>query len=146
MDYQVGDAGRIIVAKFEDGDEILRALADIAVRENVRAAVFYLVGGVKEGRIVVGPQKDTLPPIPVWRELKESHETVGIGTIFWHGTEPRIHLHGVYGKHDKVAMGCLRERADTFIVMEAIIIEIRGIDAVREVDPASQMMLLKLMK
>lgn len=41
-------------------------------------------------------------------------------------------------------MGCLREAADTFIVMEAIIMEIKGVNAVRDLDPVSGMVLLNL--
>jgi uncharacterized protein len=144
MKYQVGETGRVVVARFEDGDEIIQGLTDIAKKEDIRAAMFYLVGGIKEGKIVVGPEKDVLPPTPVWKALNESHESAGVGTIFWHGNEPRIHFHGVYGKHDMIKTGCLREIAKTFIVMEAVIIEIKGINAIRDLDPASQMVLLKM--
>jgi predicted DNA-binding protein with PD1-like motif len=144
MKYQTGEVGRIIVARFEDGDSIIENIIGIAKKESIRAGVFYLLGGMKNAKIVVGPEKDELPPVPVWREMKESHEMVGIGTIFWHEEEPKIHFHGAYGKHDKVRAGCLRETADTFIVLECIILEMKGIDAVRKLDPASGMVLLNL--
>lgn len=144
MRYQVGEPGRVIVARFEDGDDIFDGLKSIARKENVRAAVFYLVGGIREGKIVVGPETDTLPPTPVWKTIDESHESAGVGTIFWYRDEPRIHFHGVYGKHDTVKTGCLRELAKTFIVMEAIILEVKGVNAVRDLDPSSQMVLLKM--
>jgi uncharacterized protein len=145
MKYQTGGIGKVIVARFENGDDVLLGLSDIAVKEEIKAAVFYLVGGLKEGKIVVGPEKDLLPPVPVWRKIKESHELVGIGTIFRQGDEPKIHFHGAYGKHDNVRMGCLRDEAKTFLVMEAIILEITGINAVRDLDPESGMVLLKLL-
>jgi predicted DNA-binding protein with PD1-like motif len=144
MEYQVGEAGRVVVARFENGDEIIQGLTDIAKKEDIRAAMFYLVGGIKEGKFVVGPEKDVLPPTPVWKGLNESHESAGVGTIFWYGNEPRIHFHGVYGKHDMVKTGCLRVFAKTFIVMEAVIMEIKGIHAIRDLDPLSQMVLLKM--
>jgi uncharacterized protein len=144
MKYQIGEVGRVIVVRFEDGDEILEGLTEIARREAVRAGIFYLVGGIKDARIVAGPEEDELPPVPVWRELDESHEALGIGTIFWHEHEPKIHFHGAYGKRDTVKAGCLRESGKTFLVMEAVIVEIKGVNAVRELDPASGMVLLKL--
>jgi predicted DNA-binding protein with PD1-like motif len=144
MKYQTGKSGRIIVAKFDDHDEVLGNLVDIAKKENIRAGIFYLVGGMREGKIVVGPEIDELPPKPVWRELGESHEVLGLGTIFRQEDEPKIHFHGAFGKKDTVKVGCLRERSETFIVLEAIIIEIEGINATREIDPASGMVLLKL--
>ncbi len=144
MKYQVGRAGKIIVGRFEDREDVLENLISIAKKEDIRAGVFYLVGGMREGRIVVGPEKDEMPPKPVWRQLGESHEVVGLGTIFWHKDEPRIHFHGAFGKKDNVSVGCLREQSETFLVLEAIIIEIQGVKAERELDPVSGMTLLKI--
>jgi len=111
---------------------------------NYQVGEIYLIGGIRDGMIVVGPEKDVLPPVPVWRFLDESYETLGIATVFWYKDEPRIHFHGSYGKWDKVKTGCLRDSGRAFIVMEAIIIEIKGINAIRELDPVSGMTLLKL--
>ncbi|MEN8262589.1 MAG: DUF296 domain-containing protein [Nitrospirota bacterium] len=144
MKYQIGKPGRMIVAKFDDHDDVLGNLVDIAKKEDVKAGVFYLVGGMREGKIVVGPETDDLPPKPVWKELGESHEIIGIGTIFWQGDEPKIHFHAAFGKKDMVKVGCLREKSETFLILEAIIIEMEGINATREIDPAIGMPLLKL--
>lgn len=144
MKYQAGGVGRCIVARFEDGDPILDSLVSIAKKEEIRAAIVYLVGGITEATIVVGPDKEELPPNPVWRELTESHEAAAVGTIFWEGNEPKIHIHGSFGKRDTVKVGCLRDKANTFLVLEAIILEITGVKAVRELDPKSNMVLLKL--
>jgi uncharacterized protein len=142
MNYQVGQIGRAFVARFEDGEPILETLIELIKREAVRAGVLYLVGGVTKGKIVVGPEREELPPTPEWRELAESHETLAIGTIFWEGSEPKIHLHGAFGKKDAVRVGCLREQGDTFIILEAIILELTGITATRALDPLSKMVLL----
>lgn len=142
MNYQIGKAGRVFVARFEDGEPILETLSEMIKREDIRAAVVYLLGGVTESRIVVGPEREELPPTPEWRELAESHETLAIGTVFWQGPEPRIHLHGAFGKKDSVKVGCLREQGKTFIILEAIILELNGITATRALDPLSKMVLL----
>lgn len=144
MRYQVGKTGRVIVARFEDREDVLGNLASIAKNESIRAAAFYLVGGMREARIVVGPEKDEMPPVPVWRQLGESHEVTGFGTIFYQGDEPKVHFHGAFGKRDVVKVGCMREKSETFLVLEAVIIEMEGITAVREFDPMSGLTLLKL--
>jgi predicted DNA-binding protein with PD1-like motif len=144
MKYQVGEPGRVIVARFDDGDAVLDGLNDIVRKENIRAGIVYLVGGMKKGGFVVGPETEEMPPVPIWRNLDESHEIVGIGTIFWQGEEPKIHFHGTFAKRDKVMAGCLRRQAETFLVLEAVIMEIKGINAVRELDPAVGLALLKL--
>lgn len=145
MDYQIGKIGRVAVARFENNEELLKNLAEIAKKEDIRAAIFYLIGGMQKGKIVVGPEKDELPPIPMWREIDESHEIFGLGTIFWQDDEPRLHFHGAFGKRDNVRVGCLRENTEVFLVLEAIIIEIEGVKAVRQVDLSSGMSLLRLL-
>jgi predicted DNA-binding protein with PD1-like motif len=144
MKYQVGKTGRVIIARSEDKEDVLKNIVDIAKKENIKGAVFYLIGGIRKGRVVVGPEGEELPPKPIWKELNESHEVLGIGTIFWHEDEPKIHFHGAFGKKDMVKVGCLRETSETFLVLEAVIIEIDGIDARREFDKKSGLTLLKL--
>lgn len=146
MEYQTGKPGRIVVARFSDGDDIIAGLVEIARTENIRAASFSLVGGMKKGRYVVGPETEEMPPVPVWRDLQESHEALAFGTIFWQGDQPRVHLHGAYGKKDSVKAGCLREGSETFLVLEAVVTEILDVCARRELDPASGMVLLALGK
>jgi predicted DNA-binding protein with PD1-like motif len=144
MEYRVGKTARVVLARFEDKEDILENITGIARKENIRSAVLYLIGGIKKGRVVVGPEEEKLPPEPVWREINESSEVVGIGTIFWEGEEPKIHFHGAFGKRDVVRVGCLRGNSETFLVLEAVIIEIEGIEAKRELDPESGLVLLKL--
>lgn len=144
MEYQVGRPGRIIVARFNDGDDVLGGLETIARREELRAACFSMVGGIRKGGYVVGPETEEMPPVPVWRELTESHEATGFGTIFWHGDQPRVHFHGAYAKHDSVRAGCLRRDSEAFLVLEVVITELLGIEAARELDQESGMVLLRL--
>jgi len=144
MKYKKAKIDRVFVVQFDDGDSILENITDIVKKENIRAGIFYLIGGIKSVDIVVGPEKEELPPEPVWRRLVESHETLGIGTIFWHRDEPMIHIHGAYGKKDNTRVGCLRGSAETFIILEGVILELGGIDATRELDPLSGLKLLSL--
>ena len=144
MNYQVGSAGRVVVAKFSDGEDILEGLVKIAGDENIKAAVLWLVGGIKKGRAVVGPEDEELPPKPLWYEVNESHEILATGTIFYEGDTPKVHLHGAFGKRDTVRTACLRGESETFLVLEAIIMEIKGVTARRELDPSVGLPLLKV--
>ena len=144
MDYQIGKPGRIVVVRFSDGEDVLGGIADICRKENIRAACLNMVGGMKGGRFVVGPETEEMPPIPVWRELQESHEAVGFGTVFWDKEQPKVHFHGAYGKRDSVKAGCLREGTEAFLVLEVVITEILDVDIIRELDPVSNMILVKL--
>ena len=144
MKYQIGRPGRIVVARLEDRDDVLGSIISIAKKENLRAGMVSIVGGMREGSIVVGPETETMPPVPVWKQLGESHEVTGFGTIFWQDDEPKVHFHGAFGKKDMVKVGCLRQNSETFLVLEAVIVEIDGVDAKRELDPESGMVLLKV--
>jgi uncharacterized protein len=88
MKYQVGRPGRTVLVLFHDGDDVLEGLADIVRRENIRAASFSLVGGLRRGRFVVGPETEEMPPRPLWREPAESHETLGFGPSSGRGRPP----------------------------------------------------------
>jgi predicted DNA-binding protein with PD1-like motif len=144
MQYQIGRPGRIVVVRFSDGEDVLGGIAGICRSEEIRAACFNVVGGMKSGRYVVGPETEEMPPIPVWRELQESHEAVGFGTVFWDKNQPKVHFHGAYGKWDSVKAGCLREGSEAFLVLEVVITEILDVDVIRELDPASKMILMKM--
>ena len=144
MQYQTGKPGRIVVVRFSDSEDVLGGIAQICRSEDIRAACFNIVGGMKGGRFVVGPETEEMPPIPVWRELQESHEAVGFGTIFWDKEQPKVHFHGAYGKRDSVKAGCLREGSEAFLVLEVVITEILGVDIIRELDPESGMVLMKM--
>lgn len=144
MKYSVGRAGRVVVAKFTDGEDLMAGLHDIAKREKIKAAVIYLLGAVKNGKAVVGPEKDEIPPTPVWKDIVNAHETLAVGTLFWEDDEPRVHLHAAMGKGDAAVVGCLRGECGVFLVAEAVIIEIEGVNAVRRHDPETGLALLEL--
>lgn len=146
MRYKAGKIGRVFVVEFNHDDQIIDNIVNIAKKEDIKAGIFYLIGGIKNADIVVGPEKEELPPEPVWRRLDESHEALGIGTIFCHDNEPKVHFHGAFGKKDNVKVGCLRGCSETLIIMEAIILEIKGVEATREMDPATGLALLKINK
>lgn len=144
MQYQTGKPGRIIVVRFSDGEDVLCGISEICRAEDIRAACFNVVGGMKGGRFVVGPETEEMPPVPVWRELRESHEAVGFGTIFWDKDQPKVHFHGAYGKRDSVKAGCMRDGSEAFLVLEVVITEILDVSIIRELDPASGMVLVKM--
>jgi len=144
MKYRSGSPGRIFIVRFEDEDDVLKGIEQVVVENEVRAAYVVLVGGMKAGDFVVGPEDETMPPKPMWRKLAESHETLAIGTIFWDEEKPRVHLHGAFGKADSVKVGCLRQDSKAFLVLEAIITEIEGVEIRRTLDPGSGMVLLSM--
>lgn len=144
MHYQIGRQGRIFLCRLEDGEDLLKTLIDLSKKEDISSAFFLVLGAMRNGSIVCGPEKDEIPPKPVYETLKESHEVTGSGTIFLKNNEPMVHFHGAFGKGKSSKVGCLRNYGKTFLLLEVIIVEIDGVHAERQFDPKSGMYLLNV--
>lgn len=124
MKYTTGQVGRIVTIRFEDGDPIYKGIETIAQKENIKSAVFWLIGGVKNGGIVVGPSSDAMPPIPMVEYFTDPREIAGIGTLFTDDTnQPSLHIHASIGKGATVLTGCPRKGLDCWLITEAVIME-----------------------
>lgn len=144
MQYDVGRIGRVIVARGYDGENVYAGIEQIAARENIASGVVIVVGGLRRGKVVVGPKNLVGPPEPMFREFDDAREIAGVGTIFSDETGPKLHLHGAIGRGDDVIAGCLRGGANVFCVLEIVIIEMEGLTASRSMDPEYGLKLLAL--
>ena len=131
MDYRSGTVGRVFAVRFDDGDDFLEELNKLIIKENIRNGWFHVIGGLREAGVVTGPQKPVMPPEPVWAELDTVRETLGTGTIFRDGDEPKIHLHAALGHHGDTLTACVRKGTKVYLVLEVFIIETEGINASR---------------
>ncbi|HQC35201.1 MAG TPA: DNA-binding protein, partial [Methanoculleus sp.] len=64
-------------------------------------------------------------------EIFGGWELIGFATIYPGDDGPSIHLHTAAGKGMRSLAGCLRDRAEVYLVIEAIITEFIGITAKR---------------
>ncbi len=132
MQYQQGQTGRIFIAKMDNQDDLLTELKNLAVKENVQSAVFYVIGALEKAKFVSCARECVIPPEQIWREFQDGREIVGIGTVFRNEQkEVLIHLHGAMGKGDLVQMGCLRSNTQVYIIAEVIMLEILGTTALK---------------
>jgi len=143
MDYRQGQMGRIFVVTFAHGDDLLTGLTELATREKVRAAWVQVLGALGQGGLVVGPAKTELPPQPVWQQVSEAWEVLGVGNIFWEEDTPRLHLHGALGRGAGTLTGCLRQDSQVYLVIEALVMEIAGVQVQRRRDPDLGVSLLR---
>lgn len=145
MKYAKGSIGRIFLLKFEDDDIVLDELNKFARHEKLKAATFIFLGALKKGHVVTGPKKPVIPPEPNWTKFKDGWEVMGIGTIFTNKKGPQIHIHVSMGKKDKVITGCVRKDSKVFLVIEAVIFELKGVKATKAIDPQTGLNLLKIL-
>ena len=131
MEYATGSMGRVFAVRFDHEDDFLSELRGLVIKENIRSGWFHLLGGLKEVGAVTGPKEPVMPPEPIWRHMQGAREVLGLGSIFWEDDEPRIHLHAALGHHGETVTGCVRKNTKTYLILEAYIIEISGLDAHR---------------
>ena len=131
MDYRKGTIGRVFTVRFDEGDLFLEGLLERITEEKITNGWFHVLGGLREADVVTGPKEPVMPPEPVWNEVRGARETMGTGSIFWDGNEPKIHLHAAMGHHGDTLTACVRKGTKVYLVLEVVIFEIDGINASR---------------
>jgi predicted DNA-binding protein with PD1-like motif len=144
MRYKAGTVGRVVLARFDHGEQVVPVLTALCETEGISSGWFFLFGAIRGGRMVAGPREATLPPDPVWQEFVDPYEIVGMGSIASGDGPPSIHLHASLGRGKEVLTGCIRKEGEVFIVIEAMILEISGVRATRSPDERSGLKLLTL--
>jgi predicted DNA-binding protein with PD1-like motif len=75
--------------------------------------------------------------VPIERALHDVHDG-GRGTIFPdENGRPVLHLHAASGRDDQVTAGCIHTGVRTWVVGEAVVIELTGSQSARRVDPST---------
>lgn len=135
MQYSVGEIGRTIVAKVEHGDDLFGSIKELAKREKIESAVLFMLGALKSSKIVVGPREVVVPPEGMPQFFNDGREILAIGTIFSNEQgEPLLHIHGAMGRQESVLVGCIRDLSEVYLVVELIIMELKGTQAHRLYD------------
>lgn len=145
MKYTQGSVSRIFVLKFDDDDILLEAIEKFAIKEKIDNAAMIFIGALKKGSLVTGPKKPKIPPEPNWTKFDNAWESMGIGTIFRNSSGPQIHIHTSMGKKNKTLTGCIRKKSKVFLVIEAVIFELKGVRASKGLDPKTGLNLLKIL-
>lgn len=145
MQYSKGQIKRVILVRFDEGDILIDEIKRLVKKERISAGVMVLIGALREGRVVTGPKKPKIPPKPHWETFKDAWEVTGVGTIFKGRKGPEVHIHGALGKEKRVLSGCIRKDSRVFLLIEAVIFELKGVKARKEPDPETGLNLLKFL-
>lgn len=146
MKYTKGSLGRIFLVKFENDDILIDKLQELARKEKIKAGVLVFLGALRQGTLVTGPKKPVIPPHPNKLIFKDGWEVMGIGTIFSNKrAAPQLHIHAAMGKKGRALTGCVREKSRVFLVIEAVILELKGVKAAKDIDPKTGLNLLKIL-
>jgi len=142
MEYSVGNIGRIIAARLFEGEDLYESIEKIAAKENVKAAAVLITGGFRKAEVVVGPKEETPKIVGDFKSFSGPGEVAGVGTIYCDDEGPKLHIHTAIGKGNETLVGCPRGGAQTFLIIEVTIIEIKGINAKRVLDEKTGLKLL----
>ena len=128
-----GQLGRVFVLRLEDKDVVPDCLERFAEEKSIKVGHVILIGGIGGGEVVVGPRKsDEMPPHPMLLPIDGAHEVAAVGVLAPdENGKPVLHIHGALGRSGQTMTGCLRPGVKTWIVGEAVLIEILGAKPVR---------------
>ena len=145
MKASEGKLGRVFVIRLEDGDVLPKCIEKFAEEKGISVGHVILVGGLREGQIVVGPRHShKMPPEPMLLPIDGAHEVAGVGVLApGEDGKPVLHIHAALGRAGHTMTGCLRPGVTTWVVGEAILYEILGAKVARIKDKASGFALLQ---
>jgi len=138
MQYTEGQLGRVFVVRIDDGEDMLVSLRQFIHDKGVRAGSIVFLGALMNGRMVTGPEEPVIPPVPHFVMFEGGWEVFGVGTIYPGEGGPHIHYHASVGRAGHALTGCLREKAVTYLIVEAVIYEFTGLSARKEFDEKTQ--------
>jgi predicted DNA-binding protein with PD1-like motif len=141
-----GKIGRVFLLRLEDGDVLPECIEKFAAEKSIKTGQVVLVGGIGGGQVVAGPRRsDVMPPEPLLIPVDGAHEVVGLGIIAPDKSgKPVLHIHASLGRAGQALTGCLRPGVTAWLVAEAIIFEVTGLDARRLPDKKSGFDLLEI--
>ena len=134
MEYSTGSIGRCVCLRLHEGDPVYQSIEDVATAENLSAGVVVVIGGVKNGTVVVGPKnQDERPLKPDVEHFDNGREIAGVGTLFKNEEgKLKLHMHASIGHGKEPAIvGCPRLGLDSWLITEIVILELVGLNAVR---------------
>lgn len=139
MQYTEGQIGRVFIVRIDDGEDMLLSLRQFILDKNIQTGSIHFLGALMNGRMVTGPEEPVIPPVPHFVMFEGGWEIFGVGTIYPGEGGPHIHYHASVGRSGHALTGCLREKAITYLIVEAVIMEFTGITARREFDEKMQL-------
>jgi uncharacterized protein len=141
MQYAEGKVGRVFLVRIDNGEDLIGTLLDFIARYQVHCGHVRFIGALESGQVVTGPEQVVLPPKPHFEAFSGGWEVIGLGTITPGDKGPHLHLHVSLGKGNHVLTGCLRGTAVTYIIVEAVITEITGVETSMGPDPVTGLIL-----
>ncbi|MEI8331464.1 MAG: PPC domain-containing DNA-binding protein [Methanomicrobiales archaeon] len=138
MQYTEGHFGRVFVVWIDDGKDMLVSMRQFVIDKDIQAGSITFLWALMNWRKVTGPEEPVIHPVPHFVMFEGGWDVFGIGTIYPGEGGPHINHHASVGQSEHALTGCLVEQATTYLIIEAVIMEFTGLNALREFDTKAQ--------
>jgi predicted DNA-binding protein with PD1-like motif len=144
MRYSEGSIGRVFVLRMDDGEDLIASIQRFVSEKGIESCMALFIGALRDGRAVTGPELPVIPPVQHFEDFDSAWEVFGMATVYSSSSGPTIHIHSTLGRGRQALTGCIRERASIYLIVEAVLFELLGLKARRELDKRTGLHLLSL--
>lgn len=144
MQYSEGNLGRVFVLRMDDGEDLIAALQTFVREKRIESCMALFIGALRDGRMVTGPEEPVIPPVTHFEPFEDAWEVFGMATIYPSDEGPKMHVHSALGQKREALLGCIREKARVYLVVEAVLFEFSGLNVRREWDEKTELYLPSL--
>ena len=146
MQYSEGTMGRVFVLRIDHGEDMIGSLKKFVQEKKIESCFALFIGALRDGQAVAGPEMPVIPPIPHFESFEGAWEVFGLGMIFPSQEGPKLHIHTAFGRGREALMGCVRDKATVYLIVEVVLLEFSSLNAFRELDHKTGIHLLMLEK
>jgi predicted DNA-binding protein with PD1-like motif len=144
MQYSEGSLGRVFVLRMDHGEDLIESLQRFLQEKKIESCTALFMGALRDGRAVTGPELPVVPPTPHYEAFESAWEVFGMATIYPSNEGMKLHIHSAMGRGQQSILGCIRDKAEVYLIVEAVLFEICGLSAKRAWDEKMQLYLLSL--
>lgn len=136
--------GRVFVLRMDHGEDLIESLQRFLKEKKIESCTALFLGALRDGRAVTGPKLPVVPPTPNFEAYDSAWEVFGMTTVYPSAEGLKLHIHSAMGRGRQSLLGCIRDRASVYLIVEAVLFEICGLAAERAWDEKMQLYLLSL--
>ena len=131
----IGYVGRLIIAKIEEGEEVLDSIARLIESQGLKAGIIWGLGGLSYAEIgFFDYNKGEYNIVEIREEEPHVIELASMtGNFILHKEKPLIHIHAVLGINQQKTLAGHLVKAHAKPLVEAAILEITGSPEILEV-------------
>lgn len=144
MQYSEGKLGRIFVLRMDDGEDLIASIQKFVLEKKIESCMALFIGALRDGKAVTGPETPVIPPTPHFEKFDSAWEVFGMATVYPSSSGPKLHVHSSFGRGRDALIGCIRESANVYLLVEAVLFEFSGLNAWRNLDEKTGLYLLDL--